>query len=46
VAFRPRCCSPEVSIKVEAGAEVIANVLVWWQTKVNHAFTLATAFEP
>ena len=46
VPFRPKCCSPEVSVKVDAGAEMVANVLVWWETKVNHAFTLATAFEP
>jgi hypothetical protein len=42
--FRPKCCSPEVTLSVAAGAEVIANVLAWWATKVDHSFTLATRF--
>jgi len=38
------CCAPEVSVRVTAGAEVFANVLVWWTTETNHLFTLDTLF--
>lgn len=44
VPFRPRCCSPQVSLEVGAGAEVIANLLVYWMTKTTHSFTLSTSF--
>jgi len=40
-----RCCASEVSLEVEAGAEIITNVLVWWATRANHSFTLNTKFE-
>jgi hypothetical protein len=40
----PKCCAPEVTMDVAAGAEVIANALAWWDTKVNHSFTLITSF--
>ena len=33
-------------MEVAAGAEVIASVLAWWNTKVNHSFTLTTGFSP
>jgi hypothetical protein len=42
VPVRRRCCSAEVSLDVGAGAEVVANILVWWTTKVSHSFTLNT----
>jgi hypothetical protein len=43
VPFRRRCCSSEVSLEVGAGAEVVANILVWWTTRVSHSFTLDTS---
>jgi hypothetical protein len=46
VSFRPRCCARHVEIEAEAGAEVVANVLVWWDTKAPHAFTLTTGLLP
>jgi hypothetical protein len=39
-----RCCSAEASLHVSAGAEVIANILVWWSTTATHSFTLGTSF--
>jgi hypothetical protein len=41
---RRQCCSPEASLRVAAGTEVVANILVWWSTRVSHSFTLGTAF--
>ena len=43
VPFRPKCCAPEVTMAVAAGAEVMANALAWWDTKANHSFTLVTS---
>lgn len=40
-----RCCASEVSLEVEAGAEIVTNVLVWWAAKTSHSFTLNTKFE-
>ena len=39
-----RCCAPEAVLRVGAGAEVVANILVWWTTETSHSFTLETSF--
>jgi hypothetical protein len=46
VPFRPRCCSPNVTLEVNPGAEVVANILIEWTTKVSHSFTLTTSLLP
>ena len=43
VPTRRRCCSAEVFLDVGAGAEVVANMMVWWTTTVSHSFTLNTS---
>jgi hypothetical protein len=46
VRLRRGCCSAEVSMDVDAGTEVVANLLVWWTTSVSHSFTLNTSLSP
>ena len=44
VFARRGCCSAEATLRVGAGTEVKANILVWWSTRVSHSFTLDTSF--